>query len=56
MTDLLGEVLEVLCGLDVAPLGVRLQEGVEHLHHHRRHLLQELLSLLCGIELEHCVK
>ena len=52
-TDLFGEMLEVLCGLDVAPLDVRPPEGVEHLHHHPRHLLQELLLyLLCNLNTE----
>ena len=48
LTDLFCEMLEILRGLDVSPLDVGAPEGVEHLHDHAGHLLQELLLYLLG--------
>ena len=52
LTDLFCEMLEILRGLDVSPLDVGAPEGVEHLHDHAGHLLQELLLyLLCNLNI-----
>ena len=48
LTDLFCEMFEILRGLDVSPLDVGPPEGVEHLHDHAGHLLQELLLYLFG--------